>query len=136
MYIDTPEAPHPAYGTEPARSGPVLGQEASGTDDPTSARVRAAVRAALSGAADADPEREAAAERARLGALYSAVAARVTTLRGDGVRPERALLILKREANAAIDELTAAGCPADGGRVSEILRHVVRWSVEAYHRAD
>src|SRR6185437_15812002 len=96
--------------------------------DGSSAAVRLAVRAALQPLQLADGTRDGLS-RAHLTALYAAVAARVAILRDDGLRPERALLALKTETNAVIDDLAFVGVHVDGIRASEVLNLVVRWSV-------
>jgi hypothetical protein len=129
MQIDTPAPAHASYvGSVPDAHCP---------DEPsTSARLSAATRAVLESARAGSPAVDATLERTHLTTLQAAVVARVTVLREDGLRPERVLVTLKRELFALLDAMALDGTPVDGRRADEVLRHLVRWSVEAYHRAD
>ena len=134
MYIDTPDTPRqryvPAGASFPAFDGDRLREDQSGE------ALRLALRSALRPPPLADFDPETPLDRAQLAELYAVVAARVVVLRADGLRAERVLLALKRETNLVIDALAAEGVHVDGARASEVLKLVVRWSVEAYHRSD
>jgi hypothetical protein len=134
MHSDTPDTPRRPYVPGGRDATPVGGDYAGQPDDPSRARLDAAVREALDSAGS--DQQQPSLDQARSAGLYAAVAGRVAVLRNDGIRPERALLILKRETNGVVDDLTGAGTPPDGARVSDVVSRVIRWSVEAYHRGD
>jgi hypothetical protein len=107
-------------------------------DDSWQTRFSTAVRAA----AATDLGRDPSGARRALEALYVLVREGVEALKMDGVRPERALMVLKRAACHALDVVLDAADGPVPGRVADrehaqaVVQHVVRWSVEAYFRAS
>lgn len=94
------------------------------------ARVREAMRGSGSAIGDGDASARARRDAHALRAeLRTSVGAHARRLRGEGLPPERMLVLLKE----AVRDATLAELPSH--RAKELLDDVVRWSVAAYYDA-